>query len=563
MLIVCFILIAIFAGWWFGTIEISSGFSRVVAVSSVNKNILGIGVVLFIIIGGCLFGHLLTKDIVLAATLTTPASSVIIALGGSLAVLTTYKLLTYSSIAYGIFGAIIGWKFFSSGSMDYVYTLRLLITWLIVPVLSASISAILYYSYRFFILRSGSHIFTLLHFLRICLIWAVIAFALAVGMNNGALIMALNNTIPLEFDLSVYQFDINKQHILFILSVVIITLVTWPKTIFRMKKMVRDEFEINIESSVIALISSALILIFFSIPSLCSVIGLQSTPLSISCVILGASVGVCLVKKLEWVDYTSIVKAAGSILITPLTAFIFTYIILRIVNPNSILTDENTTEVTSRNIINITPVIITILILIFLYVIFIYIKKQKRIREQVENNLTLNQKELFENQKAMSELEIKTVVTENEYLNNKLELKRKELISIALNISEQKKILEDLYTEIKSIKEIDNFEEQKAQIDKIEKRLLHKMNFSQEVESFYAQIESLHKDFSLRLTEKYPNLTGQEKRLITLLRLGFSSKHIASLMNIATKSVEISRYRLRTKLDLNRKDNLIQFIKSI
>ena len=53
------------------------------------------------------------------------------------------------------------------------------------------------------------------------------------------------------------------------------------------------------------------------------------------------------------------------------------------------------------------------------------------------------------------------------------------------------------------------------------------------------------------------------RKLANLLRQGFSSKYIASLMNITPKSVEINRYRLRSKLGLSRSDNLIKFIKSI
>lgn len=51
--------------------------------------------------------------------------------------------------------------------------------------------------------------------------------------------------------------------------------------------------------------------------------------------------------------------------------------------------------------------------------------------------------------------------------------------------------------------------------------------------------------------------------LAALLRLGFSSKYIAALMNITPKSVEISRYRLRQKLGLSKGDNLVNFIRSI
>ena len=76
-------------------------------------------------------------------------------------------------------------------------------------------------------------------------------------------------------------------------------------------------------------------------------------------------------------------------------------------------------------------------------------------------------------------------------------------------------------------------------------------------------MEVLHRDFNMRLRESYPDLTESERKLANLLRQGLSTKHIASLMNITPKSVEIGRYRLRNRLGLERSVNLVQFIKSI
>ena len=89
------------------------------------------------------------------------------------------------------------------------------------------------------------------------------------------------------------------------------------------------------------------------------------------------------------------------------------------------------------------------------------------------------------------------------------------------------------------------------------------MYFTREMNDFYARTEILHRDFNTRLKEAYPSLTESERKLANLLRQGFSSKYIASLMNITPKSVEISRYRLRTKLGLKRSDNLVKYIKTI
>jgi DNA-binding CsgD family transcriptional regulator len=42
--------------------------------------------------------------------------------------------------------------------------------------------------------------------------------------------------------------------------------------------------------------------------------------------------------------------------------------------------------------------------------------------------------------------------------------------------------------------------------------------------------------------------------------MNISSKEIASLMNISTRGIEISRYRIRKKLGLDRNANLTDFM---
>ena len=54
--------------------------------------------------------------------------------------------------------------------------------------------------------------------------------------------------------------------------------------------------------------------------------------------------------------------------------------------------------------------------------------------------------------------------------------------------------------------------------------------------------------FHARLSIKCPQLSAQERKLATLLRLEFSTKYIAALWHFA-KSVEVERHRLRKKLD--------------
>ena len=72
-----------------------------------------------------------------------------------------------------------------------------------------------------------------------------------------------------------------------------------------------------------------------------------------------------------------------------------------------------------------------------------------------------------------------------------------------------------------------------------------------------------HEDFTKRLTEKHPDLTVTEPRTCCYIKMGLSSKDIAPLFNISYRSVEMTRYRLRRKLNHDRSENLSDYLQKI
>jgi FixJ family two-component response regulator len=59
--------------------------------------------------------------------------------------------------------------------------------------------------------------------------------------------------------------------------------------------------------------------------------------------------------------------------------------------------------------------------------------------------------------------------------------------------------------------------------------------------------------------EQFPHLTHGDLGLAAYLRMNLSSKEIAQLLNITTRSVELKRYRLRKKMALNNLYGLSEF----
>ena len=63
-----------------------------------------------------------------------------------------------------------------------------------------------------------------------------------------------------------------------------------------------------------------------------------------------------------------------------------------------------------------------------------------------------------------------------------------------------------------------------------------------------------------RLKSRHANLTLKDKKLCVYVRLGLSSREISKLLNIAVKSVEIARVRLRKKMKLSSDMRLSKYL---
>ena len=82
-------------------------------------------------------------------------------------------------------------------------------------------------------------------------------------------------------------------------------------------------------------------------------------------------------------------------------------------------------------------------------------------------------------------------------------------------------------------------------------------------EQFAAHFDEINNDFVKKLKTKFPNLTSTDLKVCTYLQLKLASKEIAQLMNITIRGVEISRYRLRKKLQLSPGQTLTVFLSEI
>ena len=137
---------------------------------------------------------------------------------------------------------------------------------------------------------------------------------------------------------------------------------------------------------------------------------------------------------------------------------------------------------------------------------------------------------------------------------------QKELINLSLYIKQQRQYLEELSSRLINAVKNDEPTVMREKVRVLASELNENIKLNHEMDQFYTQIEEVHKNFVSRLMMRCPNLSEREKRLAILLRLGFSSKEIAHLMNVEPKSVEVNRYRFRRKLKVDRSVNIVQYL---
>jgi len=135
-----------------------------------------------------------------------------------------------------------------------------------------------------------------------------------------------------------------------------------------------------------------------------------------------------------------------------------------------------------------------------------------------------------------------------------------ELANTTMQIIQASKALASLKTDLQMLSKELGDHSAVGRVNRILKKVNRNIDTDKQWEVFEKHFTSVHEEFLKRMKEDYPDLSPRELKLCAYLRLNISSKEIANLMNISVRGVEISRYRLRKKLELEHDQNLTDFI---
>ncbi len=148
----------------------------------------------------------------------------------------------------------------------------------------------------------------------------------------------------------------------------------------------------------------------------------------------------------------------------------------------------------------------------------------------------------------------------NEKLNMEMIHKEKELANSTMQLIKKNNILNKLKTDLRNSVSSDAEIVSKTNVSSLIKRIDKEIDNEKQWQVFNMHVEQVYESLFKKLKDQYPDLTPRELSLCAYLRMNISSKEIASLMNISARGVEISRYRIRKKLKLDRDANLTEFM---
>ena len=575
-----FLTSGLFLGWSLGANDAANIFGSAVGSKMIKFSAAVFIASIFVVLGAFLQGSGASHTLGKLGSVDAIGGAFTVALCAGLTVFWMTKMKLPVSTSQAIIGAIIGWNFYSGNPTDIHVLGKIVSTWVAGPILGGIFAILLYLLLRFALDNSKIHLLKLDAYLKYALLLIGAFGAYSLGANNVANVVGVFIPSVPNISLDFGFFVLNGTQLLFLAGGISIAagIITYSKKV--MMTVGNDLMKLSAESALIIVLSHSMVLFIFSSTTLSNAvqsIGLPAIPLvpvSSSQAIVGAIMGIGLMKGGRGIEFNVLGKISLGWLATPLIAGLVSFVSLFFMDNVFELTVFQNEKINSSLHINeifktqkesITadsielyqPLLFTIIILLTIVIIVLGIRLIRKNADS-KDNLSQDIKINYEAQEKLLKNELQKVNEDNAKLEREIDFKRKEQMDIALNIINKNRFLEKLKSKIKKV--IDKPEAEKEELIRLKRLIVDNLSLDKDRERFNIYVNELNRDFYFRLLSRYPNLTENEQRLCSLVRLNLRSKEMASILNISTKSVEVNRHRLRKKMHLKREENLTELI---
>lgn len=201
-----------------------------------------------------------------------------------------------------------------------------------------------------------------------------------------------------------------------------------------------------------------------------------------------------------------------------------------------------------------TPLAYGVYLFGFMCLLFLIIKLSNKRYNKKWLNILGQKEQQIEDQDGT----IKKLLHEKHH--QEIDFKNKELALSAFHLSQRNALLTSLKNDLIKVSSSAIDVQVAKDIHHLANRINKEIDDEKEWSRFKNHFNLIHSNFFEYFKNNYPQLSTQELKICAYIKMNMSTKDIANALNLSVRGIETSRYRLRKKLDLDKGDNLLDFI---
>ena len=334
MLFIVYISSGLFLGWSLGSNDAANIFGSAVGSKMLRFKQAALIASIFVILGAVFQGKGGAETLNALGAVDALAGGFTVSLCAALTVFFMTRKGLPVSTSQAIVGAIMGWIYFTGNKADLGVLSKIVTTWISGPILGMIFSALLFLALRFFLNKAKIHVIKLDTYIRISLIVTGAFGAYSLGANNIANVMGVFLNSAPAININFGFFSLDGVQLLLLLGGISIAAGIYTYSERVMHTVGNGILSLSPEAAIVVVLSQALVLFLFSSAGLSNIlisIGLPPLPLvpvSSTQVVIGAVLGIGLVKGSQDINSKTLIGIAMGWVTTPVIAGVLTFIAL-------------------------------------------------------------------------------------------------------------------------------------------------------------------------------------------------------------------------------------------
>ena len=332
--ILIFLSSGLFLGWSLGANDASNVFGTAVATRMIKFRTAAIICSLFLVLGACISGAGAAHTLGKLGAVNSIAGAFMVACSAAITVFWMTKLELPVSTSQAIVGAIIGWNFFSGSLTNYQSLAKIVMTWVMCPILAAFFSIVFFKLLEIILKIAKLHMFRLDAYTRTGLIFVGAFGSYSLGANNIANVMGVFVPVAPFNSFTIFNIEFSNTQQLFFLGAIAIAVGVFTYSYKVMSTVGSKLVKLTPQAALVVVFAQAAVLFIFASKRLQTFLlsyGLPAFPLvpvSSSQAVIGAVLGIGIVKGAKNIQWKILVNIAWGWITTPLIAGIITYVAL-------------------------------------------------------------------------------------------------------------------------------------------------------------------------------------------------------------------------------------------